>query len=172
MPSHAFASADTILATTKRSGKAQRSLAEEAKELISAAQALRERLRARSDWLGTPGDIVRDIAHRAANIGVHGKAQEQHSYQKMSVMTQRPLSAAEWTALTLTAGWYRLELEIPARLRLWKWRARRAVVGARVGRGAILVNPRTERLVRRALPLLVVLGATVACSLVSQDGGG
>jgi murein DD-endopeptidase MepM/ murein hydrolase activator NlpD len=82
----------------------------------------------------------------------------------------KALSPKEWVSSTLTAGVCRLSLEIPARVRLWKWRAKHALIQAGEKAFPSLPLKRTHRVARRILPLLAVLGATVACSLVSKDG--
>lgn len=103
-----------------------------------------------------------------------GAAQRQHQYQKAlyaAMVTTGPLGTSEVLAL----GWHRIELGIPARIRLWRWQARRVlreirddpdttfVASLRAFRGS-------RRILKQILPLLVVLGASVACSLVSGDG--
>lgn len=164
-----LASADTIVAsgksTTRRGTHTRRS---EAGELASAAALLRERLGLN---VTAPAQIVHQVALRASRAGRARAAQHQHVYQQALLTSGKAATSVEWTAATLAAGYYRLELEVPARLRQWRWRVRHLLQRFESATFPGVGTARAERAGRRILPLLVLLGATVACSsLVSKDG--
>ncbi len=164
-----LATADTIVAPgqSRRRPFAILRRDQGAEELLSAAAALRERL---GQKIGSPSQVVHEVAMRAGRARRGRVAGHQHVYQAALVGSGKATSPAEWTAATLAAGFYRLELEVPARLRQWRWRARRALVQMEGAALPLLSAIRTPRAVKRVLPLLALLGATVACSsLVSKD---
>lgn len=164
-----FSSADTVVAPDR--SKAHRGLSSKGGQmgdLASAASLLRERL-GRS--AAGPTQIVREVAERASRARRSRKAQHQHVYQQALLTSGKAVTPAEWTAATLAAGFYRLELEVPARLRQWRWRARQALHQLESMSFPFYGPARAERAMRRILPLIVLLGATAACSsLVRKDG--
>lgn len=165
-----FSSADTIVASDKSTtgfgvvGRRSRP----SDDLVSAAALLRERL---GRTVAQPAQIVREVAARAGRAGRARAAEHQHIYQQAILSSGKAESPIEWTAATLAAGFYRLELEVPARIRQWRWRARHALLQIESATLPVFGTARVERTARKVLPLLVLLGATVACSsLVSKDG--
>lgn len=164
-----FDAADIVTSgkSTKRYGMGVRR-ADGAGELVSAAALLRERLGRR---VAGPAQIVREVAERAGRAGRLRAAQHQHLYQQAVLTSGKSATPVEWTAATLAAGYYRLELEVPARIRQWRWRARRAFQQMERASFPLFGGARVGRTARKVLPLLVLLGATVACSsLVKKDG--
>ncbi len=167
---HRLGNADTV-ASSGRSTALVRAKARKARAtegLVSATAALREHL-GRS--VSGPAQVVREVAYRNGHAGRVRVAEPQHVYQRALVSSGNAVNPAEWTAATLAAGLYRLELEVPARLRQWRWRAKRALLGFEGLAGPLISAVRAQRAAKKVLPLLALLGATVACSsLVSKDG--
>lgn len=167
-----LATAETIVASGGSGQRVQlgRRRDRAAEELMSAAAALRERLGRRP---GSPSQIVHEVAARACRAGRDRVAGHQHVYQVALVGSGKATSPVQWTAATLAAGFYRMELEVPSRLRQWRWRARRVLLQLEGVAQPLLGVVRAPRAARRVLPLLALLGATVACSsLVSKEKDG
>ncbi len=139
------------------------------KVLGSAAHYLRLRLRERQAQMLGPAEVARDLAQRITRLHAAPRVEGQHVYQS-ALFESVHAQGADWVIHTVRAGIHRLELSVPAQARLLRYRAKSAFAAKRhflpFGRG------RTRRLVSRLLPLVLILGATVACSLVSGEGSG
>ena len=175
MAAHVLGTADTLAGsllgneTYEVPGLSRADTIPARRELVSAAIALRQRLRSRG--LRSPADIVAQVAERTGIVVGAKREQKQHDYQEAILAVEQLPLGAHSTRLALNAGMRRLELSVPAQLRLWKWQARSSF--SRIGEKSFPVLGgvrRSRRLARRLLPLLLVLGATAACGLVSQDG--
>ncbi len=108
--------------------------------------------------------VVSGLAPFSVSTETHasGEPQEQHIYQRAALRIDQLPPGSTRTFLTLAVAWYRLELSVPARLRLWRWQTK-ILLGK--------LRARKPLNARQALPLFMVLGATGACSLVSQSDG-
>lgn len=142
MPAPAYANADTLLQAR-------------AQHPNESAQYFRERAQ---------------YPQERAQSSLGTVLERQHVYQEALFSCSKALSKVEWTTATFAAGLYRMELQIPSRLRQWRWRARRAVSRFEAVAVPVLGAVRTQRLLRKVLPLILLIGATAACGLVSKEG--
>jgi|GEM_PF-633820 len=164
MAAQALAHAETLSADVL--SRAEERGVESLRDMASAADALRYRLLKRQGRPVDPRDVASDLAGRMSRLGTDSRAQGQHVYQELVL-------AAQSSALTpaLALGLCRLQLLVPAQMRLFKWKARRALKKMEESSFSILTRRgRTRRLLKTALPLAGLLGATVACSLVNKEG--
>ena len=158
MAAQAFATADTLPASR------------EAEMLVTPAQALRMRLQARGG-APSPREMVHEIARRVYRLGLSKPSFAQHALQSAVFAAGREGTANPLSSLAV--GVIRLQLLVPARLRLVRWQARRALLELEES-GLQMIHQRgsARRLARHVLPIAALLTATVACSLVSHDKHG
>lgn len=158
MAAQAFGTADTLPASL------------EAELLVSPAQALRLRLLARGG-VPSPRELVHDIARRVYRLGHSKQSTAQHSLQSAVFAAQHGGSTSPLA--TLAVGAARLQLLVPARLRLIRWQAKCRLLELEASSLELLrKRGSARRLARHVLPLAALVTATAACSLVSHDKRG
>lgn len=159
MAASAFATADTL------------PVHHETELLMSPASALRRRLLERGSLSPKPRELVAQVASRVCRFHREARSSGQHSLQSLTLALQK--SGGEHPIQMAHVGLVKLQLLVPARIRLMRWQAVCALREIEEKSMQLVQRPgRARRLARSVLPLGVLLTATVACSLVSKDNGG
>ncbi len=96
-------------------------------------------------------------------------ARSQHSYQQLAFVADHVEGLAPRLTTTMVAGVLRLQLSVPGRLRLVRYRFKSKWSDMKAEASRTLRSRKTRRSLGQALPLLLLVGLTAACSLVGGD---